>query len=717
MTPTWEQVRCSNYGTMGRTARGTVHRPDGSWEYVWHTPEGTWRYENESGEPTFIENATDSWSRGEDGAMVHTVKSRHTLYMTMGTSPPSLLLRAYDVFPAKTSRGFDDQRFVGPSAPRAVRVRGRDGWEVSAHDQHANETVTYVFDAELGIAVRWRRGEDWMELEDPILDDAFDPELFTWTGPSRSTEDDIANYEHAYEERQRVLARIPQALPTWLPMTTSVEAQSGDSRTGELSLAIGGYAPHFTLRRWVSAIGEPKLEWPTDSTPERHRQSIGDWTYEIRSHQEITSDNCARIVESIVPVDPPDRTPAEITAELAGDEHDRQEAEVLATLGTGRVLTDHLEEESLLIRTDFTDDATWRDIAVAAMAPAPQEDGTEFAAYLTCIDNPEYNGLTVDGLLEAIGEPPPYYAFLVDAATVRNAEMPIVTVYTGPDETERPRGRTFRVIPSEMCGVENNLSIMNMDFEDFADSADEDGVFRGFPELARPVEEVTTREIAHWIADDLHTDALREFHAQITGWKYRHPVSLFEAELAEVHVQARDSEHATRTELLGYDQFLTATSIGGPALRGAVWTHNGYWTFVIDRGSHRPIAAYRVTHAPYVAPAPQDGVPQPMRLEVPFARTEPVNSLILTDDDELVDRDAVQRAILVEAARLHPNVDIAGEPIRERIPRLPGFTIGCHVQIDGRPGFYVAIVTDVDDEFIVREVPPKGMRVVGPGEA
>ena len=28
----------------------------------------------------------------------------------------------------------------------------------------------------------------------------------------------------------------------------------------------------------------------------------------------------------------------------------------------------------------------------------------------------------------------------------------------------------------------------------------------------------------------------------------------------------------------------------------------------------------------------------------------------------------------------------------------------------------VAIVTDVDDEFIVQEVPPEGMRVVGPGE-
>jgi len=42
-------------------------------------------------------------------------------------------------------------------------------------------------------------------------------------------------------------------------------------------------------------------------------------------------------------------------------------------------------------------------------------------------------------------------------------------------------GRSFRVVPQEAWSVENNLSISNMDFEEFADSVDADGVFRGFP--------------------------------------------------------------------------------------------------------------------------------------------------------------------------------------------------------------------------------------------
>jgi hypothetical protein len=51
----------------------------------------------------------------------------------------------------------------------------------------------------------------------------------------------------------------------------------------------------------------------------------------------------------------------------------------------------------------------------------------------------------------------------------------VVDLYAEP-------GRTFRVVPRETWAVENNLSIANMDFAEFADRADPDGIFRGFPE-------------------------------------------------------------------------------------------------------------------------------------------------------------------------------------------------------------------------------------------
>jgi len=480
MAPTWEQIRGSNYSTMGRSVRGVVCRSDGSRQRVFHVPEANWRYEDESCVPTFVENPTASWSRDADGTMIHIGKTGGMMFVSVVGGSPKQLLRAYDQFLPRSGIPFDEQRFVQPSTPREVSVRGRAGWEVTVSGQNPDESITYAFDAELGIALRWRRGNEWLELEDPSLDETFDPDLFDWTGPSRPFEDEMAKLQRAQQERERAIADMPQSVPTWLPMTITSTSTSGDPRTGELTLSVNGQSPQFSLRRWVTAIGEPALEWPNETMPERITQSIGEWSYEIRSYQEMSPADCARILESIVPVDPPGRDPAEIVSELAAEENDRRESEVLAALGTGRVLADHLDSESLLIRTDFGDDDAWREIALAAMAPVPQGDDTEFAAYLTCIDSRENDGLTVEGLLEALGDPPPYYAFLVDAETMKNPEKPIVCVYTGPDEPERPRGRTFRVIPSQMHSVENNLSIANLDFEDFADSADEDGIYRGF---------------------------------------------------------------------------------------------------------------------------------------------------------------------------------------------------------------------------------------------
>ena len=43
-------------------------------------------------------------------------------------------------------------------------------------------------------------------------------------------------------------------------------------------------------------------------------------------------------------------------------------------------------------------------------------------------------------------------------------------------------GRTFRCVVEEVASIEANLSIANMDFHEFADNVEADGVFRGFPE-------------------------------------------------------------------------------------------------------------------------------------------------------------------------------------------------------------------------------------------
>jgi len=66
-------------------------------------------------------------------------------------------------------------------------------------------------------------------------------------------------------------------------------------------------------------------------------------------------------------------------------------------------------------------------------------------------------------------------AFVADRLTVTDPEQPVLVV-----DLAHESGRTFRVIPSQMWAVENNLSLANMEYAEFADNADPDGVFRGF---------------------------------------------------------------------------------------------------------------------------------------------------------------------------------------------------------------------------------------------
>jgi hypothetical protein len=131
--------------------------------------------------------------------------------------------------------------------------------------------------------------------------------------------------------------------------------------------------------------------------------------------------------------------------------------------------------DSLVIRTDYSDDAVWDTVRAAMRARTPM-DG--FQANVAFVSEPSLNGLDVE---QIIGRLPPdrrdSFVFVVDATTLRNPEHPVLVV-----DLYEQRGRTFRVIPSSAWSVENNLSLANMDFGDFADSVDPDGVFRGFRE-------------------------------------------------------------------------------------------------------------------------------------------------------------------------------------------------------------------------------------------
>ncbi|MBL7496131.1 hypothetical protein I6A84_01175 [Frankia sp. CNm7] len=126
---------------------------------------------------------------------------------------------------------------------------------------------------------------------------------------------------------------------------------------------------------------------------------------------------------------------------------------------------------SLLVRTDFSDDAAWEAVCAASVMPSPEG----FDAHLFFVNDPELADLTVDQVVALPGAQQYGVLFIVDHMTISDPENPVVAV-----EPRSGAGRHFRVIPAAMWSVENNLSIGNLQFSVFADSADPDGVFRGF---------------------------------------------------------------------------------------------------------------------------------------------------------------------------------------------------------------------------------------------
>jgi hypothetical protein len=129
-------------------------------------------------------------------------------------------------------------------------------------------------------------------------------------------------------------------------------------------------------------------------------------------------------------------------------------------------------EQAVVLRTDFSDEACWRSICAEVLAETT--DG--FRAYVDVVEDRAFDGFGTDDVLATVGDDYRWgYLVVGDRLTMTQAEHPFLVL-----DLLDERGRSFRALPREIQAIENNLSIANMDFSEFADSAGSDGVFRGF---------------------------------------------------------------------------------------------------------------------------------------------------------------------------------------------------------------------------------------------
>ncbi|MFC8862814.1 MULTISPECIES: DUF6924 domain-containing protein [Streptomyces] len=112
-----------------------------------------------------------------------------------------------------------------------------------------------------------------------------------------------------------------------------------------------------------------------------------------------------------------------------------------------------------------------------------------FLANIHVVDDVAYSDLTTEqavSVARARGD----LLIVADTTALTGPEMSLLAVLPfdededddydedEDDETKQEHGE-LRVIAAELWSIENNISLANMDWEDFVNAADE-GVFRGF---------------------------------------------------------------------------------------------------------------------------------------------------------------------------------------------------------------------------------------------
>ncbi len=138
-------------------------------------------------------------------------------------------------------------------------------------------------------------------------------------------------------------------------------------------------------------------------------------------------------------------------------------------------------DETLLIRTDFSDATAWQ--ALLQTVTTPNQDG--FLANVRPVDELAYRDLTTEQILSAAGELDTDLLIVADKTSLTAPEMPLLALLLIDENDECREGEArqehgqLRVIATELWSVENNISLANMDWEDFENATD-NGVFRGF---------------------------------------------------------------------------------------------------------------------------------------------------------------------------------------------------------------------------------------------
>ncbi|QIH98781.1 hypothetical protein BH92_01900 [Rhodococcoides fascians A21d2] len=235
--------------------------------------------------------------------------------------------------------------------------------------------------------------------------------------------------------------------------------------------------------------------------------------------------------------------------------------------------------QSILVRTDFTDDSAWRTL----MQDAP--------AVLTTVDDREFAGWTVEMLLGL--DVDSGYLFVADARTFADPERTILVLNADPaEDDESEEANSFRVAPEHLASVERNLSIANLDFADFADHTDADGVFRepsSQPdERALTIEELLAAAPGSQLPEPILTSFINDLEGA-RGQRTTTATYVVDLRTSADYLEANREGYGL-SKVVGFEETIARTRQGGSALLFSFPVRSGHWSAWVDPNSLVPIA-------------------------------------------------------------------------------------------------------------------------------
>src|SRR5215467_2985802 len=130
-----------------------------------------------------------------------------------------------------------------------------------------------------------------------------------------------------------------------------------------------------------------------------------------------------------------------------------------------------------VVRADFSNEHVWQQLQEEILRLTAEG----FGADVEFVEEPALVGLGEEAIVAGYVRSYPHHyrhpvLFVVDRVAVAAPEHPLLVINLNARVNSGP----FRALPSQVQGIQNNLSLANMDYVEFARSVDGDGVFRGF---------------------------------------------------------------------------------------------------------------------------------------------------------------------------------------------------------------------------------------------